>query len=314
MMSDPRKVFETALDKLGEANPRILAVSCDSAKGAGMATFIKHFPDRYVEVGISEQTAIGVCAGLAETGFKPVLAAITPFLTMRAYEAIRNDIGYTNRNVTLVGSGGGLAYSTLGSSHEAIEDIALMRTIPNMVVLVPGDGREIEEALRLAIEHEGPAYLRMPRHELRDLPKEANEEFSIGEPRSLREGNDVLILTFGTMINESLDAAEILQKQGVSASVETFLSVVPIDAEALIRKVRSFKHVVTIEEHSKTAGFGSYVAEILADQGFKGKQHILGVEEGSKKVGPYREILKAHGLDSAEISNKILRILNEKGE
>lgn len=311
MMSDPRKVFEAAFDKIGAENPLVLAVSCDSAKGAGMATFIKHYPDRYVEVGISEQTAIGICAGLAETGFKPVLAAITPFLTMRAYEAIRNDIGYTHRNVTLVGSGGGLAYSTLGSSHEAIEDISLMRTIPNMVILAPGDGNEIEQALRMAVEHDGPVYLRMPRHELRDIPGDPNEKFTIGKSRTLRKGKDVLILTYGTMINEALDAADILLTQGISASIETFLTVRPIDAKALIRRVRDYEHIVTIEEHSKTAGFGGMIAELLADKDFKGRQHILGVEEGSKKVGPYHEILKAHGLDADKIADSITAILKK---
>ncbi|MGB7594221.1 MAG: transketolase C-terminal domain-containing protein [Erysipelotrichaceae bacterium] len=310
-MSDPRKIFEAAFDKIGAENPLVLAISCDSAKGAGMATFIKHYPDRYVEVGISEQTAIGICAGLAETGFKPVLAAITPFLTMRAYEAIRNDIGYTHRNVTLIGSGGGLAYSTLGSSHEAIEDISLMRTIPNMVILAPGDGNEIEQSLRMAVEHDGPVYLRMPRHELRDIPHVPNEKYGIGKSRTLRKGKDVLILTYGTMINEVLDATDILLTQGIFASVESFLTVRPIDAKALIRRVRDYEHIVTIEEHSKTAGFGGYIAELLADKEFKGRQHILGVEEGSKKVGPYREILKAHGLDSEKIADSITAILKK---
>ena len=311
MMKDPRKVFEAEFDKIGAENPLVLAVSCDSAKGAGMATFIHHYPKRYVEVGISEQTAIGVCAGLAETGFKPVLAAITPFLTMRAYEQIRNDIGYTHRNVTLVGSGGGLAYSTLGSSHEAIEDISLMRTIPNMVILVPGDGNEIEQALRMAIAYNGPVYLRMPRQELRDIPVDSDEKLTIGKSRTLRHGKDVLVLTYGTMINETLDACEILLTQGISTSVESFLTVRPIDAQMLIQRVRDYEHIVTIEEHSKTAGFGGYIAELLADKDFKGTQHILGVEEGSKQVGPYREILMIHGLSAEKIAASIAAILKK---
>lgn len=311
MMKDPRKVFEVAFDQLGADDKTILAVSCDSAKGAGMSTFIKHFPQRYIEVGISEQTAIGVCAGLAETGFKPVIAAITPFLTMRAYEMIRNDIGYTNRNVTLVGSGGGLAYSTLGSSHEAIEDISLMRTIPNMVILAPGDGHEIQQALRLAMQHVGPVYLRMPRHELRDIPGKDDERYEIGKSRTLRKGKDVLMLTYGTMINEALDAADILLTMGITASIESFLTLRPIDAKALIRRVRDYEHIVTIEEHSKTAGFGAYIAELLANQDFDGHHHILGIEEGSKEVGPYREILDVHGLSAKKMADTIQFLLKK---
>lgn len=314
MIQDPRKVFEVAFDKIGSEYPSVLAVSCDSAKGAGMATFIKHFPDRYVEVGISEQTAIGVCAGLAETGFKPVLAAITPFITMRAYEQIRNDIGYTNRHVILVGSGGGLAYSTLGSSHEAIEDIALMRTIPNMAIFVPGDGYEIEQALRLAMQYDGPSYLRMPRHELRDLPKEEDEKLEFGKSRNLRNGKSALILTCGTMVNEALDAADLLLLRGIPISVESYLTINPIDSTILFSKVRDFKHIFTIEEHCKTAGFGSMIAELLANQDFKGQQHILGVETGSKQVGPYREILDAHGLSAEKIALRIEEVLTSTKE
>jgi transketolase len=305
MLRDPRKVFEAAFATIGETNQSVLAVSCDSAKGAGMQSFIDRFPNRYVEVGISEQTAIGICAGLAESGFKPVLATITPFVTMRAYEQVRNDIGYANMNVTLVGSGGGLAYSTLGSSHEAIEDIALMRTIVNMVILVPGDGNEIEQALQMAVEQKGPVYLRMPRHPLRDIPTEANEKFEIGKSRCLRQGKDVLFLTYGTMINEVLDAAEILETKGISASSESFLTVKPLDANALFSLCAPYEHIVTVEEHVKTAGFGSYISELLADKDFKGKQHILGVEEGSKRVGPYNEILKVYGLSKDSIAENV---------
>jgi transketolase len=310
-MQDPRKVFEAAFLKIGEQDKKVLAVSCDSAKGAGMASFVKRFPDRYIEVGISEQTAIGVCAGLAKTGFKPVLAAITPFLTMRAYEQVRNDIGYTHRKVVLVGSGGGLAYSTLGSSHEAIEDIALMRTIPNMVILVPGDGDEIAQSLRLALEHDGPSYIRMPRHELRDIPVLKPTKLKLSKSRTLIKGKDILLLACGTMVNEALDAAHYLSEKGINASVEAFLTVKPIDKQALRRRCAPYKHIVTVEEHAKTAGFGSYIAELLADQGFKGKQHILGVEEGSKNVGPYREILDVHGLSGIRIAQTIEDILKK---
>jgi len=296
MLRDPRKV---------------LAVSCDSAKGAGMQTFIDQFPKRYIEVGISEQTAIGICAGLAESGFKPVLAAITPFITMRAYEQVRNDIGYANMNVTLVGSGGGLAYSTLGSSHEAIEDIALMRTIVHMVILAPGDGYEIEQALKLAVEHKGPVYLRMPRHPLRDIPTEPNEKLAIGKSRCLRQGKDVLFLTYGTMINEVLDAAEILQSKGISARVESFLTVKPLDANTIYNLCQSYDHIVSVEEHVKTAGFGSYISELLADKPFKGKHHILGVEEGSKRVGPYQEILEVYGLSKDRIAQTVEALIKQ---
>jgi transketolase C-terminal domain/subunit len=135
--ADPRKVFDETLLQLGRENGRIVAVSCDSASGGGMGGFFNAFPERSIEAGISEQNAVGICAALAKQGMIPVITVITPFLTMRAYEQIRDDVGYMNSNVKLVGSGGGLAYSTLGSTHQAVEDVALMRTIPNMTILCP---------------------------------------------------------------------------------------------------------------------------------------------------------------------------------
>jgi transketolase len=305
--ANPRKVFETTLLDIGNINNQVLAVSCDSAKGAGMASFIKRFPDRYVEVGISEQNAVSICAGLAELGYIPVIAVITPFLTMRAYEQVRNDIGYANANVKLVGSGGGLAYSTLGSSHEAIEDISVMRTIPNMTILCPGDGYEVDRALRLAIEHNGPVYIRMPRHALEDLKEPKSRNVVIGESETIVEGNDILIIATGTMVKEAKDAAIKLNEVGISASVESFMTVKPINKVKLIALCRRFKAIFTVEEHSKIGGLGSSIAEILVSEEGIMPLHILGVEEGSKLVGPYREVLCEYGLTG----NKIAEIISK---
>lgn len=308
--ADPRKVFEATLLDIGYKDKRVLAVSCDSAKGAGMSSFINAFPERYVEVGISEQNGIGICAGLSEVGFIPVIAVITPFLTMRAYEQVRNDIGYANSNVKMVGSGGGLAYSTLGSSHEAIEDIAVMRTIPNMTILCPGDGYEVDEALRLAIKHEGPVYIRMPRHALEPIKVPEERNIEIGQSETIIEGNDVLILATGTMIKEAKDAAIKLRNFGINAKVEAFMTVKPIDSTKLIELCKPYKNIFSVEEHSTIGGFGSSIAEILASEKDMGQLHILGVNEGSKLVGPYREVLEAYGLTGNKIADRMLEIIN----
>jgi len=292
---DPRKVFAKTF-------------SCDSASGAGMKEFIDNYPDRYVEAGISEQNAISVSAGLAMVGFVPVLAAITPFITMRAYEQVRNDIGYANMNVKLVGSGAGLAYSTLGSSHEAIEDISVIRTIPNIIILAPGDGYEVAQALKLAINHTGPVYIRMPRHSLEDICNEVNRNLEIGKSETLREGDDVLVLTYGTMVDETKKAASILEKKGIYIGIEEFMTVKPIDVGNLIKLCKQYKVIVTVEEHSKTGGFGSYVAELLSSSKDMGMIHIIGIDEGSKKVGPYDEILDAYGLTGPNLATQIEEI------
>lgn len=302
---DPRKVFaETMLD-VGESNTKVLGVSCDSASGGGLGDFVKAFPERYVELGISEQNAIGVSAGLAKQGFIPVVVAITPFVTMRCYEQIRNDIGYSNMNVKIVGSGAGLAYSTLGSTHEALEDMSLMRSIPNMTILSPGDGYEVEMSLRMAVEHKGPVYIRMPRQGLEDILRTEKQPFQIGKAEVIEQGSDIAIFACGRMTREAQKAAYILRDKGIEAAVVNFHTVKPIDSEVVSSFYAASKMVVSVEEHSVTGGLGTAVAEIIA----KMKKAIpfvaMGVPEGSVNTGPFEEILDFYSLTGEKIAQGI---------
>lgn len=307
-VKDPRKVFEQAFLIIGEENEKVLAISCDSASGGGMAKFIKKFPNRYVEMGIEEQNSIGVCAGLAMQGYIPVIVAITPFITMRSYEQVRDDIGYANMNVKIIGSGGGLAYSTLGSTHEAIEDIAVMRTIPNMTILVPGDAYEIEVALREAVNHVGPVYIRMPRQGREDIVDSNMRNIKIGKAEILETGDDVAILACGTMVKEAQIAAYILREKGINATVADFLTIKPIDAETIVNLYKKCKMVVTVEEHSVVNGFGSAVADVVAPIKSVTPLYIMGVKEGSKNTGPYKEILDYYSLTGPKIADNIIKL------
>ena len=221
-IKDPRKVFSDTLVAIGKENSKVLAVSCDSASGSGMNDFIKEFPQRYVEIGISEQNAISVCAGLAEGGFIPVISAIAPFISMRCYEQIRNDIGYAKMNVKIIGSSSGLSHSTLGSSHQAVEDICLMRSIPNMTIINPGDAYEVEMALKEAIKHDGPVYIRMPRHGLEDIKDRAQRSFTIGVAEELTPIEKITIIASGTLVGEARKAVEILKTRQINAAVVNF--------------------------------------------------------------------------------------------
>jgi len=302
---DPRKAFEETLLQMGKENDKIVAVSCDSASGGGMGSFFKAFPLRSVETGISEQNAVGICAGLSKQGFIPVIVVITPFLTMRAYEQIRDDIGYMNMNVKLVGSGGGLAYSTLGSTHEALEDIALMRTIPNMTILSPGDSYEVEQALKLAVNHIGPVYIRMPR-QIRPFPADPEKRrIAIGRAEALKDGGDVAILTYGTMVEEAQKAAAELQKDGINAAVIDFITIKPLDESTLKEYAGKVKMLVTVEEHSVVNGFGSAVAQYIAPFIKAPPLYIMGVQEGAKTTGPYSEVLQSYGLTGKQIALNI---------
>ena len=308
---DPRKAFEEVFVEIGKENDKVVGISCDSSSGGGMSAFFKAFPQRAVEVGISEQNAVSICAGLAKQGLIPVTVVITPFLTMRAYEQIRDDIGYMKMNVKLVGSGGGLAYSTLGSTHEAIEDIALMRTIPNMTIFVPGDASEVELALREAVQIDGPVYIRMPRQARPVLIEPEKRNFIAGKAEVIRNGRDVAILATGTMVEEAHIASGILAEKGIDAAVVDFVTVKPLDEESVIDFYNKCKMLVTVEEHSKVNGFGSAVAQVIAPVKCDTPLYIMGVEEGSKNTGPYDEILDYYELTGRKIACNIEKLYNK---
>lgn len=305
--NDPRKVFSAALLELGEKFPQMLAVSCDSAAGSGMGDFLKKYPDRIVEVGISEQNAISLCAGLAFEGFIPVVSAIAPFISMRCYEQIRNDVGYVDMNVKIIGSSSGLSHSQLGSSHQANEDMALMRTIPHMAVLNPGDAFEVEMALKKAVEHQGPVYIRMPRHPMEDIAPAQGRSFEIGKAEVLSEGEIMLIAT-GTMTAEAKKAAAMLSEQGIGAGLINVHTVRPLDAKTIIAFAKKSRLMVTVEEHSVLGGLGSAVAECISAETDTAPLFRIGIQEGAFNTGPYRELLADYGLTSEKIADTVQKL------
>ncbi len=306
--SDPRKIFSDTLLKLGEVYETLLAVSCDSASGSGMSDFIGRFPNRYVEIGISEQNAIGVCAGLAQTGYIPVVSAIAPFISMRCFEQVRNDIGYSNMNVKIIGSSSGLSHSTLGSTHQAVEDIALMRSIPNMVVLNPGDAFEVEMALHEAVAWQGPVYIRMPRHKTEDLLEPEKRSFQIGRGERLSSGRDVALLVSGTLAGEAKVAANILEDLGLSTGVYNFPTVKPLDDKLVAQAVTGCRMAFTIEEHSVVGGFGGAVMEAAAPLRTHAPIYALGIPQGATDNGPYKELLASYSLTGETLAKKIYEL------
>lgn len=311
VMRDPRKAFEQKLVQLGEKNENIFALSCDSASGGGLSAFFARFPSRSVEIGISEQNGVGIAAAMARQGLIPVLVIINPFLTMRAYEQIRDDIGYMNNNVKIVGSGGGLAYSTLGSTHLAIEDIALMRTIPHLTILAPGDADEVEFALEQAIAIDGPVYIRMPRQARNEPLPISERKLELGRGERLTQGADAALFTYGPSTEEAFSAAQLLKEKGIEITVVNMTTVKPLDKKAVIDAAAGKKAVFTLEEHIATGGLGSAVAEVLAELGNAPALHMMAVPEGGKQTGPYPELLAYYGLDAQSVANSIEKVLAE---
>lgn len=303
---NPRDVFGNVLLEIGKANERVMAISCDSGAGSGMDPFKETLPLQYLEIGISEQDAIGVCAGLAESGRIPVVSAIAPFISMRCFEQIRNDVGYSNMNVKIVGSSSGLSHSNLGSTHQALEDMAILRTVPNMVIFNPGDGYEVEMSLRKAVTCKGPVYIRMPRNPMA-MPKPLKErQFEIGKGEVLLDtGTDAVLLVTGTLSIDALEAGKKLTEKGYGVKVLNLTTVKPLDKKLIRDAYKHCRLMCTIEEHIDKGGFGSGVLEEIADMPHHAPVHLLGIPEGSTQTGPYRALIDYYGLSAEKLTERI---------
>ena len=260
---DCRDAFALALECAAAGNPRIVAVVNDAIGSTRLGGFLKNFPERLVNVGIAEQNMVGIGAGLANGGKIPFVCAASCFLTSRALEQIKVDVAYSQANVKLAGMASGLAYGALGPTHHAVEDLAWTRVIANLTVIVPADPSETEQAVRAAAELRGPVYLRLSRTPVPNVHF-PGYEFRIGKAVELRNGTDVTLIANGTMVWRALEAAALLEQDGVSARVLNMATLSPIDRDAILDAAGSTGAIVTIEEHSVCGGLGGAVAEVTA--------------------------------------------------
>lgn len=259
---DCRDAFAAALEGLARQNERIVVVVNDSVGSSKVGRFGKEFPHRLINVGIAEQNMVGVAAGLANGGKLPFVCAASCFLTGRALEQIKVDSAYSNANVKLCGMSSGVAYGELGPTHHSIEDIAWTRAIANMTVIVPADPVETEQAVKSAIRHVGPVFLRLSRMPV-PIVHDRDYRFEIGRASRLRDGDDITLIANGTMVMRALEAASLLAERGVQARVLNMATVRPIDREAIIDAATQTGGIVTVEEHTIYGGLGSAVAEVV---------------------------------------------------
>lgn len=296
-----RDAFFAALAELGAGDPRVFALTGDLGIGL-FDEFQRVAPGRYLNVGIAEQNLVGIAAGLAYAGKLPFAYSIAPFITSRPHDQVRVDVALPAANVKLVGVGGGVAYGTLGPTHHAIEDIALMRALPNLCVLTPGDPADTAGATRAAAAHDGPVYLRLGKNgEPALLP--AGTGFEIGRAVPLAGGGDVAILSAGAILAEACEAVAVLEASGIAASLTHFGTVKPLDAGAVLAAARHTGGLVTVEEHSVIGGFGSAVAELLAEHGLPARLRRVGLADRfAREVGSRSHLLAHHGLDAVAIA------------
>jgi transketolase len=303
---DPRKEFGKAVTELAAENDKIVVLSADSGKSSGFGDFAKLYPDRYFECGIMEQGVVGVASGLATTGLIPVFCAIAPFVTARPFEMFRNDLGYMKQNVKIVGRNCGISYSDLGATHHSLEDFAIIRMIPGVVVLAPQDPTEIRGAVKAMIEHNGPVYMRIGNPKIPVLFEE--EPFVIGKGRILQDGTDVTIISTGSVTKAAMEAADNLMKKGVSVRLIGMPTVYPLDEELVIESALKTGRIITVEEHYADGGLGTLVSEVCSTK-CPVRVKRIGVPKEYASSGPYNELLSYYGLDAAGIEKSTIEFL-----
>ncbi|NLN83908.1 MAG: transketolase family protein [Firmicutes bacterium] len=302
-----RNAYKDALVALGEKNENVVVLDADLAKSTMTYDFSQSFPQRFFSIGIAEANMTGIAAGLAAAGKIPFASTFAIFATGRAYEQIRNSIAYPNLNVKIAATHAGITVGEDGASHQSVEDIGLMRGIPNMSVICPADGPETVAAVMAAAEHQGPVYLRMGRAAVPVITEE-EQKLEWGKAKLLRQGQDVSILTTGMMTALALQAAEILAAEGIEAEVLHLPFIKPLDEEAVLATAAKTKRVVTAEEHSIINGLGSAVAEVLSEK-LPTPLRRVGIKDTFGESGKPADLLIKYGLTPEEIVKKAKELI-----
>ena len=304
-MADVKKIatresYGNALVELGKKHEDLIVLDADLAGATKTGTFQKAFPDRHWDCGIAEANMAGIAAGLSTCGKVPFMSTFAMFAAGRAYEQVRNSIGYPHLNVKIGATHAGISVGEDGATHQCLEDLALMREIPGMVVINPSDDIEAKAAVEAAYEHVGPVYLRFGRLAVPVINDRPDYKFEIGKAITLREGKDVTIIATGLTVAESLAAAEKLEADGISAEVINMHTIKPLDEEAVIAAAAKTGKIVTVEEHSVIGGLGSAVCDVVAEKA-PAKVKKIGINDTYGESGPAVELLKKYGLDADSI-------------
>jgi len=300
-----RAAFGIAALELGATVDDLIILSSDTSTSAGLERFKKSYPEKFQDIGIAEQNMMGIAAGLASEGVTVYTATFAPFQTMRCCEQIKVNLGYMNQKVCFVGLSSGLVLGNLGYTHCSIEDVAVMRSIPNISVVSPADCGETVKAVLAACEYGSSVYIRLTGEAKNPAVYKTDYDFEIGKAITLREGDDITIIAVGTMVYKSLQAAEILSESGLSVAVVNMHTIKPLDTSTIDRICETTKLVVTIEEHNVIGGLGSAVAEHKSALVNAPPQLIIGIPDNYSKAGEYADLLQAYCLTSEQIAKNI---------
>ena len=305
-----REAYGEALKEIGGKNEQIVVLDADLSKSTKTNVFAKAYPQRFFNVGIAEQNLVGTAAGLAASGKTPFVSTFAMFAAGRAFEQIRNSVCYPKLNVKVAATHAGLTVGEDGASHQAIEDVSLMRSLPNMTVLVPADEEETRQAIAWAAEYQGPVYIRLGRMSVDNVSPEGYV-FAPAKAAILTEGNDVALIANGVMVTAALEAAKTLAAEGIQARVINMASVKPLDEAAVVSAAKETGAIVTCEEHSIIGGLGSAVAEVLAEQAPAPLERV-GVKDTFGESGKPKELLAKYGLTADDVAAAARRVVARK--
>lgn len=303
-------ICDTLLEK-AQHDRSIMVLASDSRGSAAMGPFAKAFPEQFVEVGIAEQNIVGISAGLAHSGKKPFVTSPACFLSMRSIEQIKVDVAYSATNVKLVGISGGVSYGALGMSHHSVQDVAVMRAIPGIAVMMPADRHETKRMTEALVEHEGGVYVRIGRNAVEDVYESDDYEFIIGKSVQMREGSDVTIIAAGETVRVALDAHEALKEAGVSCRVINMHTIKPLDTNAIIQAAKETGHIITVEEHSVHGGLGAAVSEVVV-QNWPVPMRIIGIPDEPAIAGKTAEVFAHYGISRSNLKRIALEMLGRQ--
>lgn len=299
-----RESYGKTLVELGEEYPNLVVMDADLSESTKTALFGEAYPDRFFDCGIAEANMMGIAAGMASLGKVVFVSSFAMFAAGRAFEQVRNSIGYPHLNVKVAASHAGITVGEDGASHQCIEDIALMRTIPGMVVMCPADDIEAKAAVRAAAEHDGPVYIRLGRATCNVINAHPDYKFEIGKGTVVKEGSDVTIVATGICVDSAIDAAEMLAQDGINAEVINICTIKPLDEELIVESAKKTGKVVTVEEHSVIGGLGSAVCDALCAK-YPVPVKKVGIQDVFGESGPAAELVKKYGLDAEGVYKSV---------
>lgn len=308
----PRAMFGQFMMNIAKKNKKLIVLSADLGRSSGLARFKIEFPKQYISIGISEQNLVGVAAGLADEGFKVFVTSFAPFLSMRASEQIRMNLGYMKHNVNLVALGSGLSMGFLGNSHFGLEDIAIMRTIPNLNITCPADCSELGKVLDdYASNDRGPSYIRLTGIPGSKNVYDKNYTYKFGKNITITKGKDILILSYGSVLGQVKQSVKDLKKMNIDVELVNVVSLKPID-EKVVSLFKKYNKIITIEEHTSVGGLGSLIAEKILKNRIKTKLFSISLPDKFGPTGTYDYLLKHHGLDSDSLTKEIIKLFKKK--